>query len=62
MNMKVVIVRYERVSPVVLDMVVRKAFPRAMCRWVDLGEECFEFYTYAVMDLAMLEDVLAEYL
>lgn len=60
--MKTVIIEYERISPAVLVMKVEKAFPGAMCRWKDVDEDFFEFTVFGVADLAMLEDVLAEYM
>lgn len=59
--MKTVIVEYATISPLVLEMVVKRAFPWAMCKWKDLGEDCFEFTVCCVSDLEMLEDILAEY-
>ena len=60
--MKTVIIEYETISPVVLEMIVKKAFPQVMCRWKDVDEDFFEFTVFGVADLAELEDVLAEYM
>lgn len=59
--MKTVQIEYEKISPAVLEMIVRQTFPTAMCRWKDVNEDYFEFTIFGVADLAMLEDVLAEY-
>ena len=59
--MKTVIIEYAIISPAVLEMRVRKAFPTSMCKWKDVDEDFFEFTVFGVADLAMLEDVLAEY-
>lgn len=60
--MKTVIIEYETISPAVLEMVVKKAFPQVMCKWKDVDEDFFEFTVFGVADLAMLEDILAEYM
>lgn len=60
--MKTVQIEYATISPVVLEMIVKKAFPQAMCRWKDVDEDFFEFTVFGVADLAELEDVLAEYM
>lgn len=60
--MKTVIIEYATISPAVLEMRVRKAFSTAMCKWKDVDEDFFEFTVFGVADLAMLEDVLAEYM
>ena len=59
--MKTVQIEYERVSPSILEMMIKKAFPQAMCRWKDVNEDYFEFTVFGVADLAELEDVLAEW-
>lgn len=59
--MKTIFVEYEMVSPVELEMIVKRVFPIAMCRWKDVNEDYFEFTVFGVTDLAMLEDVLAEW-
>lgn len=60
--MKTVIIEYETISPVVLETTVKRAFPTAMCTWKDVNEDYFEFTVFGVVDLAELEDVLAEYI
>ena len=59
--MKTVQIEYATISPAVLEMKVRRAFPTAICTWTDVNEDYFEFTTFGVADLAELEDVLAEY-
>jgi hypothetical protein len=59
--MKTVYVEYEMMSPARLEMIVKRAFPTAMCKWKDINEDYFEFTVFGVTDLAMLEDVLAEW-
>lgn len=61
--MKTVQVEYATVSPSVLEMIVKRAFPRAVCFWKDVNEDYFEFTTLWVANtrLAELEDILAEY-
>lgn len=60
--MKTVIVSYEVISPMVLEMKVQRAFPQALCKWKDIDEDYFEFTVFGVMRLDELEDVLAEYI
>ena len=60
--MKTVIIEYATISPNVLEMIITNAFPEAMCTWKDLDEDYFEFTVFGVLDLAMLEDVIAEYM
>lgn len=59
--MKTVQIEYAVISPAVLELKIKKAFPTAMCRWKDVNEDYFEFTVFGITDLAMLEDVLAEY-
>lgn len=59
--MKTVLVEYERMSPDRLEGIVKRAFPMAMCRWKDIDEDYFEMTIFGVLDLASLEDVLAEW-
>lgn len=59
--MKTVQIEYAMICPAVLELEIKKAFPTAMCRWKDVNEDYFEFTVFGVADLAMLEDVLAEY-
>lgn len=59
--MKTVQIEYAVISPAVLEAIVKRAFPQSMCNWRDVNEDYFEFTVFGVVDLAMLEDVLAEY-
>lgn len=59
--MKTIIVDYATISPAVLETIVSKAFPHSLCNWREIDEDSFEFSVFGVSDLAMLEDVLAEY-
>lgn len=59
--MKTVQIEYATVSPLVLEMVIKRAYPTAICYWKEVSEDYFEFTVFGVADLAMLEDVLAEY-
>ena len=59
--MKTIIVDYATISPAVLETIVGKAFPHSLCNWRENDEDSFEFHVFGVSDLAMLEDVLAEY-
>lgn len=59
--MKTVIIDYAKISPAVLATRVERAFPSAMCNWTDINEDFCEFRVYGVANLAMLEDILAEY-
>jgi hypothetical protein len=60
-SMKTVQIEYERISPAILEMMIKKAFPQAMCKWKDVDEDFFEFTVFGVADLAELEDILAEW-
>lgn len=59
--MKTVIVEYAVVSPAVLASKVEYWFPGCVCRWKDIDEDFFEFSVFFVQDLAMVEDLLAEF-
>jgi hypothetical protein len=59
--MKTVQIEYAIISPAVLEMIVKRAFPQSLCSWKDVNEDYFEFTVFGVSDLAELEDVLAEY-
>lgn len=59
--MKTIIVDYATISPAVLETIVGKAFPYSLSNWREIDEDSFEFQVFGVSDLAMLEDVLAEY-
>lgn len=58
--MKTIIIEYAAISPVVLASRIEKAFGCITC-WKDIDEDFFEFSVFGCADLAMLEDVLAEY-
>jgi hypothetical protein len=60
--MKTVIIEYATIAPDVLIMKIEKAFPGAMAIFKDIDEDYFEFSVWGCNDLAMLEDVLAEYM
>lgn len=60
--MKTVIIEYATVEPNVLKKIITNAFPTAICTWKGLDEDYFEFTVFGVLDLAMLEDVIAEYM
>lgn len=60
--MKTVIIEYSTIAPNILKKIIIKAFPSAICAWKDLDEDYFEFTVFGVLDLAMLEDVIAEYM
>lgn len=59
--MKTVQIEYAVISPAVLEVIVKRAFPQSMCNWKDVNEDYFEFTVFGVVDLAKLENVLAEY-
>lgn len=58
--MKTVIIEYATISPAVLANRIEKAFG-CLTKWRDIDEDYFEFSVFGCTDLAMLEDVLAEY-
>lgn len=58
--MKTVIIEYAVISPVALSARIESAF-KCFSMWKDLDEDFFEFSVFGCADLAMLEDVLAEY-
>ena len=58
--MKTVIIEYAKISPAVLENIIKKAFD-CFCAWADIDEDYFEFSVYGCTELAELEDVLAEY-
>ena len=61
MEMKTVIIEYAKIAPTTLENLVKHYFKRALCTWTDVNEDYFEFHVYCVDDLAMLEDLLAEW-
>ena len=60
--MKTVIIEYATVEPNVLKKIITDACPAAICTWKELDKDYFEFTVFGVLDLAMLEDVIAEYM
>lgn len=60
-TMKTVIIDYAKISPAVLATIVERAFSSALCDWTDIDDDYCEFRVWGVNDLAMLEDILAEY-
>lgn len=59
--MKTILVDFESISPTDLEGIVLRAFPQAECRWRQFDQDSYEMSVYWVRDLAMLEDVLAEW-
>ena len=59
--MKTVIIKYAVIDPVTLITKIEKAFLGAMAIFTDIDEDYFELFVWGCTDLAMLEDVLAEY-
>ena len=60
--MKTVIIEYAVIDPVTLINKIERAFPGTMARFTDIDEDYFELSVWCCTDLAMLEDVLAEYM
>lgn len=58
--MKTVIIAYERIAPSVLASRIEKAFD-CLVKVNDIDEDYFELSVFYCQDLAMLEDILAEY-
>lgn len=58
--MKTVLINYEMISPMVLANKVERAFS-CMTKHKEVDEDTFEFSVFGCTDLAMLEDLLAEY-
>ena len=58
--MKTVLISYETVSPVVLAHKIERAFA-CMTRYREGDEDAYELSVFGCTDLAMLEDLLAEY-
>lgn len=58
--MKTVLISYATISPAVLANMVERAFA-CMTRYREVDEDTYEFSVFGCTDLAMLEDVLAEY-
>lgn len=61
--MKTVFIDYATIAPDTLENMVRFYFPTASCYYHDFGDEdYYEFTVVGVIDLAGLEDLLAEYI
>ena len=54
---------YAKISPVNLEMIIQRAFPRATIYWSDINENCFKIHVFELgYFLDELEDIIAEYL
>lgn len=61
--MKTVLIDYAKIAPDVLERKIKLYFPTASCLYNDFGDEDFyEISVFGVIDLAGLEDLLAEYM
>lgn len=61
--MKTVLIDYAKIAPDVLERKIKLYFPTASCFYNDFGDEDFyEVTVVGVIDLAGLEDLLAEYM
>ena len=58
--MKTVLISYETVSPMVLTHKIERAFT-CMIKYKEIDEDTYELSVFGCTDLAMLEDLLAEY-
>ena len=58
--MKTVLISYETISPAVLAHKVERAFA-CMTKYKEVDEDTYELSVFGCTDLAMLEDLLAEY-
>ena len=58
--MKTVLISYETISPVVLAHKIERAFA-CMTKYREIDEDTYELSVFGCTDLAMLEDLLAEY-
>ena len=58
--MKTVLISYETVSPAVLTHKIESAFA-CMAKYKEVDEDTYELSVFGCTDLAMLEDLLAEY-
>lgn len=60
--MKTVIIEYAAIAPNVLDLIIRNQVKEAMCSWVDVDEDYFEFYVSCPPSrMAKVEEILASY-
>ena len=60
--MRTIVIEYYKISPVVLEYKIKRYFPEATCYWRDIDEDYFSFTVFGATDLAMLSDLLAEYI
>ena len=60
MIMKTVLIKYETISPMVLAHKIERAFA-CMTKYREIDEDTYELSVFGCTDLAMLEDLLAEY-
>ena len=58
--MKTVLINYERISPAVLAHKIERAFA-CMTKYKEVDEDTYELSVFGCIDLAMLENLLAEY-
>ena len=58
--MKTILIKYETISPVALAYKVERAFA-CMTKYREVDEDTYELSVFGCTDLAMLEDLLAEY-
>ena len=58
--MKTVLISYETVSPAVLIHKIERAFA-CMTRYREIDEDTYELSVFGYTNLAMLEDLLVEY-
>ena len=58
--MKTVLISYETISPMVLAHKIERAFT-CMTRYREVDEDTYELSVFGCTDLAMLENLLAEY-
>ena len=60
MIMKTVLISYETISPTVLAYKIERAFA-CMTKYREVDKDTYELSVFGCTDLAMLEDLLAEY-
>ena len=58
--MKTVLINYERISPTILAHKIERTFA-CMTKYREVDEDTYELSVFGCTDLAMLEDLLAEY-
>lgn len=60
--MKSVIIEYTAIAPDVLNSIIRNQVKEAMCSWIDVDEDYFEFYVICPPSrMAKVEEILASY-